>query len=178
MKKEKTTLIKPQKLKEKEFKNYEWIAPVAMLLIGIILFTNSNKAVVIACYFIGSVITIFGAYHLLNYYRLKKELNIENTTSLILGVITVFSGIIIIILASAIETFLRFIIGIVLITSGIKKIKTSIDFHNYFILLVGIVLVAIGLYTILAENIIFTIVGALLIISSILDIIKLFKEKK
>lgn len=178
MKTQKTTIIKPKKIQNKEQKNYELIGSIIMLIIGIILFTNSSKAVVIVCYCIGAAISLFGGYNLLNYYRLKKELNIENTSNLIIGVTTIFIGIIFIILASAIETFLRFIIGIILIISGIQKIKTSIDFNDYITLTTGIVLVAIGLYTILAENIVFAIVGLLLIISSILDIIKYYREQK
>lgn len=178
MKKEKITLIKPKKNKENKHKNIDLISSIIMFIIGLILLTNSSKAVIIVCYCIGAAITAFGSYNLFKYYSLKKELNIEDNVKLILGVTTIFIGIVIIILASAIETFLRFIIGIILVTNGIKYIKTSIDSHNYLILTTGIVLVAIGLYTILAENIIFAIVGLLLITSSIIDIIKYFKNKK
>lgn len=178
MTKQKETLIKPKKNKEKDAKNYELVSSLVMLIIGIILLTNSSKAVILVCYFIGSAIIIFGSYHLLSYYRLKKELNIEKTTSLILGVTSVFIGLIFILLASAIETFLRFIIGIILIINGIKRITSSIDFRNYIELVIGIILVALGLYTILAENIVFAIIGALLIVSSVMDIIKYCKEKK
>lgn len=177
MKTGKTTLIKPKKRNNNNKNNYELISIIAMFIIGLILLTNSSKAVIIVCYCIGASITIFGSYNLFRYYRLKKELNIENNGFLVLGVTTIFLGIITIILASAIETFLRFIIGITLIVSGIKKIKSSIDVRNYLYLTTGIILVAIGLYTILAENIIFAIVGLLLIISSILDLIKYFTKK-
>lgn len=175
---EKTTLIKPKKEKKEKTNNYALIGSIIMLIIGIILFTNSSKAIIIVCYLIGAFICAIGTYNLINYYRLKKELNIENTTNLIIGVTTLFIGIVVIILASAIETFLRFIIGIILIINGLKKIKDSIDYTNYITLIIGIVLVGIGLYTVLAENIIFTIVGLLMIISSINDIIKYFKTEK
>lgn len=178
MKNSKTTIIKPQKVKEKENKKLEFIASIVMMIIGIILITNSSKAVIIVCYSIGTVISIFGAYHLLNYYRLKKELNIESNPNLIIGVTTLLIGILTMILASAIETFLRFLIGIILIISGIQKAKTSIDRRDHLILLTGIVLIAIGLYTILAENIVFAIVGLFLIISSIIDMIKYIKNQK
>lgn len=175
---EKTTLIKPKKEKDKKINNNALIGSIIMLIIGIILFTNSSKAIIIVCYVIGAFICAFGTYNLINYYRLKKELNIENTTNLIIGVTTLFVGLVVIILASAIETFLRFIIGIILIINGLKKIKDSIDYRNYITLIIGIVLVGIGLYTVLAENIIFAIVGLLMIISSITDIIKYLKTEK
>lgn len=179
MKKENVKIIKPKKKREEEEKrNWELIAAIITGIIGLILFTNSSKAVIFVCYAIGLAISIFGVYHLISYYRLKKEMNIENNVSLILGSCAVFIGIIVIILASAIETFLRFIIGVVLIISGLNKIMTSIDLRNYIVLTTGIILVAIGLYTILAENIVFAIVGLLLIISSVIDIVKYIKEQK
>ncbi len=177
MKSQKTKLIKPQKNRKKNI-NLELIGAIIMFITGLILITNSSKAVIIICYCIGILISLFGGFNLLNYYRLKKELKIENTTNLIIGVITVFIGIITIILASAIETFLRFIIGLILILNGLSKIKISIDNQNYIIMTIGIVLVGIGLYTVLAENIVFIIVGSLLILSSIIDIIKYFKNQK
>ena len=178
MKKEKTSLIKPKRIREKETKNYELILSIVMLMIGIILFTNSNKAIVIICYIIGVITTLFGSFNLLNYYRMKNELNIENNFNLITGVLSVFIGIIIIILASAIENFLRFIIGLILLLNGLKRIKLSIDYRLYFELVLSIILIALGLYTILAENIIFNIIGLLLIISSTFDIFKFFQKPK
>ncbi len=178
MKSQKTTLIKPQKRKEKEKINYELISAIILLVTGIILVTNSSKAVIIICYCLGIIIALFGGFNLLNYYRLKNELKIESNTHLILGVTTVFIGIIIILLASAIEAFLRFIIGLILIINGLNKIKTSIDNRTFITLTIGIILVGIGLYTILAENIIFIIVGSLLILSSTIDLIKYFNNQK
>ena len=175
MKKEKITLIKPKK---KEEKNYKLLGSIILLIVGIILLTNSNQAVICVCYCIGALIGIFGIYHFIQYYKMKKEFNVENNFNLISGVVSIFIGIILIILASAIEAFLRFIIGIILIINGIKKIKDSIDFQSYITLTIGIVEVAIGLYTILAENIIIAIVGFLLIVSSMIDIIKSLKDQK
>lgn len=174
MKKEKTTLIKP-KSNKKEI-NKDLISSIVMLIIGLILLTNSSQAVIVVCYCLGIVAILIGGYNLVNYYKLKKELNIENTNYLVIGVMAFFIGLIIIILSSAIETFLRFIIGIVLIFSGINKIINSISFNNYVESLEGILLVIGGLYTIIAENIVFIIIGLLLVISSIYDLITYYKN--
>ncbi len=178
MKNEKTTLIKPKKIQDKEKNKIELVGAITLFIIGFILFTNSSQAIIIVCYFIGSIILLFGGYNLIRYYSLKKELNIESNINLISGVISIFMGIIIILLASAIETFLRFIIGIILIYNGISKIKNSLDYNNYFILTLGIIFVGMGLYTILAENIILALCGIILMIASILDIIKYIKSNK
>jgi uncharacterized membrane protein HdeD (DUF308 family) len=175
MKKEKTTLIKPKKNKVNGIENKELIVSIILLIIGIILLTNSSQAVIIVCYCLGIISIIIGTYNLINYYQVKKELNIENTNNLVIGVMALFIGFLIIILASAIETFLRFIIGIILIFNGIKKIILGIDFKNYLELTEGIILVLGGLYTIIAENIVFIVIGLLLVISSVIDIITYLK---
>ncbi len=178
MKREKTTLIKPKKTKEKEPKKTTLIFSLITLILGIILLTSSTKAVIIVCYIIGGIVALFGIYHLFRYYKLKQELKIEDNQKLILGVAFLAIGLVIIILSSVLETCLRFIIGFSLIVNGIKKAIIAINNRDSLILILGLMFIAMGLYTILAENIIFQIVGILLILSSSIDILNLFITKK
>lgn len=178
MKREKTTLIKPKKTKEKEPKKTTLIFSLITLILGIILLTSSTKAVIIVCYIIGGIVALFGTYHLFRYYKLKQELKIEDNQKLILGVTFLAIGLVIIILSSVLETCLRFIIGFSLIVNGIKKAIIAINNRDSLILILGLMFIAMGLYTILAENIIFQIVGILLILSSSIDILNLFITKK
>lgn len=177
VKKEKTTLIKPKKVKENEKNELKILTPIIMLILGIILLTDSSKAVIIIFYIIGAIFLLIGIYNLISYYKLKKELNIEDNNKLILSTSTLFIGIVILLLSGAIETFLRFIIGFVLIYSGIRNTVVALHGKNYFILIVGIGLIGIGLYTILAQNIVLQIIGALLIIASIIDFVNLLNPK-
>lgn len=177
MKEEKTTLIKPQKIKEKENERLKMLTPLILLIIGIILFTNSDKLIILICYVIGFAVLIFGIYNLIKYYRLKKELNFDDNTSLVIGGSISFLGILIILLASAIEIGIRYIIGFGLIYNGYKKLTISFSNKNYITLTEGIILILLGLYSILAKNIVFTIIGLLLIISSIIDLINLYLKK-
>ena len=174
----KTTLIKPKKGRENNAKKLEILGPLLMLIVGIILFTNSSKAVIFIFYCIGALVILFGCYHLVSYYRLKKELKIEDNRKLVLGSSSIFIGIVIILLAGAIETFLRFILGFILIINGIQKTILSLNQRNYIVLTEGILFVGIGLYTILAENILFQIVGVLLIVSSVIDFVNFIKKQK
>lgn len=176
MKKEKTTLIKPKKSKEKE--KLKLFEPIVMLILGIILLTDSSKAVILVFYFIGVIFIMVGGYNLFSYYKMKKELNIEDNSKLVLGTSTLFIGIIILLLSGAIETFLRFIIGIILIYNGLKNFLIAISAKNYMTLIIGITLIGMGLYTIFAENIIFQIIGVLLIVASIVDFIGILSQKK
>lgn len=174
----KTTLIKPKKVKEKEAKKLEVLGPLLMLIVGIILLTNSSKAVIFVFYCIGVLAILFGVFHLVSYYRTKKELKVDDNAKLVMGSSSVFVGIVIILLAGAIETFLRFILGFVLLFHGVRKTIFSLTQKNYVVLLEGIFLVGIGLYTILAENIVFQVIGVLLIVSSIIDFIEFIKVQK
>ncbi len=174
----KTTLIKPKKIREKEIKKLEIFGPLLMLVVGIILVTNSSQAVIFVFYCIGALAILFGIFHLVSYYQLKKELKVEDNQKLVLGTSSIFIGIVTILLAGAIEAFLRFILGFLLLVHGIKKIIVSLNQKNYILLLEGILFVGIGLYTVLAENIIFQIVGVLLIVSSVIDFIAFIKKRK
>ncbi len=182
MKEEKTTLIKPKKgkenKKETDAKNLKILGPILLLVLGIILLTNSSKAVIIVFYCIGAIFILVGIYNLLAYYKIKKKLKLEDNNKMVLGATTLFIGIMVLLLSGAIETFLRFIIGVVLIYNGLKNVMISLRSKNYFTLIIGIVFIGMGLYTILAENIIFQIIGVLLIISSIVDFIGLLSQKK
>ncbi len=177
MKEEKTTLIKPKKKKEKEEEKLKILGPILMLVLGIILLTNSSQAVIVVFYCIGAVFILVGVYNLIKYYQMKKDLNIEDNNKLVLGSTAIFIGILVLLLSGAIETFLRFIVGIILIYNGLKNTIVSLNFKNYFTMIIGIVLIGMGLYTIFAENIIFQIIGVLLIISSVVDFIGLLSTK-
>ncbi len=63
----KTTLIKPKKIREKEIKKLEIFGPLLMLVVGIILVTNSSQAVIFVFYCIGALAILFGIFHLVSY---------------------------------------------------------------------------------------------------------------
>ncbi len=178
MKEVKTTLIKPKRIKEKEQDRLKIISPIILLIVGIILFTSSDKLVTLICYFLGIIILIFGIFNLIKYYKVKKELKIDDNTSLIIGGTLTFVGLLTIILASAIEVGIRYIIGFILLYSGFQKITFALASKNYIILIEGLIFIILGLYSILAQNIVFTIIGLLLIISSIMDLIEIIFIKK
>ena len=178
VKKEKITLIKPKKHHKKETKDFKIIEPILLFILGIILLTNSSKIVIIVFYVIGSIFALIGIYNLISYHKLKKDLGIEDTTKLVFGTSTLFIGFMILILSSAIETFLRFIIGILLLYNGLKNTLIAINIKNYYTLPIGILLIGMGLYTILAENIILQIIGVLLITASVIDFLGMIPTKK
>ncbi|MBE6160918.1 MAG: hypothetical protein E7158_01680 [Firmicutes bacterium] len=186
---EKIELIKPkskkQKLREDNIKetinkNKSIIVPTLMGIVGIIFLTNSNDIIIYACYIIGALIAGFGIYNVIRYAQIKEQLKIEDTKKLTAGIISIAIGILIILLASVIQTFLNLLIGLWLITTGIMKIidsgKVDTKTKNFY-LIESIIYIGMGLYSIFFQNILLTIIGIWMIIASGIEIYNQLKNK-
>ncbi len=170
MRKEKNTIIKPNKNNSKNLESHKLIYAIITLIFGIILTTNSSKAVIIICYIIGAFSLAVGIFNLIKYYQIKRTTEYIDNNKLLLGLFGIIIGIIFVLLSSAIESFLRFVIGFILLIKGLSK---SIDYINkkcYEALIIPILCIAMGLYTILAENVLFMFIGIILIIIALQDI--------
>lgn len=189
MKYEKTELIKPKSKKKKntedDFSKYKkYISPTLMGIIGIVFLTNSNDIIIYACYILGAIIAGFGTFNIIKYLQAKKQFNFEDPIVLNTGIICITIGIIFIVLASIIKTFLNLIVGIWLITTAISKLiginaLYTIDRKSANLFTIeAFILLAMGLYTIFFQNIILTIVGIWLIISAVIDLYNLLNKKK
>jgi len=185
---EKIEIIKPkskkQQKKENEFKEKyrKFISPILLGVIGLIFLTNSNEIIMYACYILGAIIAGFGIYNIVKYNQMKKQLKIEDSSKLNTGIIFITIGLLIILLASIIQTFLNLIIGIWLIVTGISKL---IGISELYIndrktanlnIIQAFIVIAMGLYTIFFQNIVLTIVGIWMLISAALDLYNLLKK--
>lgn len=176
-----TVLITP---KDKQKSTKGLIESIILLILGIVLVTNSNSIVTITFQIIGALTIVIGIYRIMRYMNLKKQFKTEDTESLTSGIIIIAVGLLIILLASILEVGLRYIIGIYLIWSGINKTIIASTLKNYdqklftIRMITGIIYITLGLYTILIANAALIIIGILLIISSLFDIIACLKNKK
>ena len=175
----KEKLIKPNDKNKKGM-----IQSVILLILGIILVTNSNQIVTIAFQIIGAFIIAFGVYKIIRYISIKNQFKIEDANLLTTGIITIAVGLILILIASIIEIGLRYLLGIYLILNGISKMMliTNIkDVSNNITksnIIASAIYILLGLYTIFIANAAFVIIGILLIISSSFDIITYLDIKK
>lgn len=188
---EKVEIIKPkskkQEKKKNEFKekydqNKRFISPILLGVIGLVFLTNSNEIIIYACYILGAIIAGFGIYNVVKYNQIKQQLKIEDSKKLNTGIIFITVGVLIILLASVIQTFLNLIIGIWLIVTGITKLIGISELYvtdrktaNLNIIQAFIV-IAMGLYTIFFQNIVLAVVGIWMIISAALDLYNLLKK--
>lgn len=190
-KEEKAQLIKPkskkQEKKEEEVKkkindNKKFISPILMGIVGFIFLTNSNDIIVYACYILGALIAGFGIFNIIKYTQIKNELKIEDTQKLNTGIFGITIGLLIILLASIIQTFLNIIIGVWLIFTGVTKLYNISSLYvtdkktANLNIIEAFIVIAMGLYTIFFQNIVLTIVGIWMIIGAALDLYNLLKK--
>jgi uncharacterized membrane protein HdeD (DUF308 family) len=162
----KTEIIKPKK-DNKEVKSL--LTPTIYLILGIILAFKSNEAVTLLFYIIGILVIIYGIKSFITYYQ-NKEIAQYKNVNLSISIISILIGILIIILAPALEISIRYILGFVLVYMGISRLLLQISYNDYKNLssLSNIVLIILGIYSILFSNAVLVIIGWLLIINAIL----------
>lgn len=175
----KAKLIKPNSQNSKNI-----IQSIILLILGIILITNSNQIVTVTFQIIGALIIAFGIYKIFRYISLKNQFKIEDTEALTTGIITIAIGLMLILLASIIDIGLRYLLGIYLILNGFNKLIMTRNIKDISIklgksnIIMAVIYILLGLYTIFVANVAFVIIGILLIISSSFDIITYLQIKK
>ena len=163
-------------------KDRKMLSPIIMGIVGLILLTNSDEVIILACYIIGGLILGFGIYNIISYSKLKKELHIENTTKMNIGILTITIGILIILLASLIKTFMNLLLGIWLLITGITKLLNVSKIYNddrktaNFNLIEAIIVIFMGLYSIFFQNIFLTIIGIWMIIYAGIELYNVLKK--
>ncbi len=156
-------------------KKINYLSDIILLLLGIILILDAKQLVTSVFIIIGILITIFGALKFYDYFKLKKQLNIESP-NLINGIILITIGLITTLLASILSQAIQIVTGLIIISIGIQKltdnnltIQKIIQIAIYF---------GIGLYTIFAKNLVYMIIGIFLVITAIYDLLIKLKLTK
>ena len=133
------------------------ISSLLFLIVGLILFLNPNGIVAFISYIFGIIMITIGVVKIIEAVKAKDDINHDSV--LTFGIICVVIGFILIICSSIIELVFRIFIG-----AWILKIWISL-------LVVSIILILIGLYVILKSNLVFSSIGLVLIIYSIISLI-------
>jgi len=174
----KVTILKNEKNSTPEFP----ITSLLLLILGIILVLNSNGLINTIFTILGVIITIYGISQFFRFYKLKNQLHIENSTILVQGVTSSLAGLIIIFLANFITNAIQVITGIWLLVTGMSKMSQAVMWKaNKNILfskiLSATILIILGIYTIFAQNIVFVIIGIIIILYASIDIINFYRKK-
>ena len=145
------------------------VIPIVYLLLGLILAFKSNEATTLLFWIIGLFVIVYGLKNLYLYWKNKELLQYKNI-NLSIAIISIVIGVLLMILASALEIGLRYVLGFFLIYFGISRLLTSITLNDYMNIrsLSNILLIIMGIFSIFVSNAIFVVVGWLLILNAAL----------
>ncbi len=167
-------IIKPSKKgKEKE----SILTPIMYLLLGLILAFKSNEATTLLFWIIGIVVIVFGVKTLIEYYQNKEMAQYKNI-NLTVALASIIIGVLLIILANALQIGLRYVLGFFLIYFGVTRLLTQISFQDYknMSALSNIILIIMGIFSIFVSNAIFVIIGWILILNAVILFIDYLKN--
>ncbi len=163
--------------KNVRFEKSSIIISILFFLLGLMLFIDFNKVINFVSYVLGTIIIALGVYKLWSYYRKKLNNEITDYNEFGFGVVDLILGVLIIVLAEAFTTILRFFVGGYILLAGINRFVQTMSNNelkrNKFIslLLMSIIVIGLGVYTILNKNSL-DIIGLLIMIYSIIEIIE------
>ena len=168
----KVTVIK----QSKKGKKRSLIYSIILLILGIFLTFNSGGVLNTIFNILGILVVLFGIYRFVTYYRLKSQLKIDDSSILMSAVMSILFGVLIILLSNILTNTIQIITGIWLLFVGISRLSetdlSNLKNKNNLVSVIGATLIILlGLYTIFSENVVFVILGIILIIYSVLDII-------
>ena len=163
--------------KNVRFEKSSIIISILFFLLGLILFIDFNKVINFVSYVLGTIIIALGVYKLWSYYRKKLNNEITDYNEFGFGVVDLILGVLIIVLAEAFTTILRFFVGGYILLAGINRFVQTMSNNELkrskfiSLLLMSIIIIGLGVYTILNKNSL-DIIGLLIMIYSIIEIIE------
>lgn len=168
---------------KKKYKQRSLIYSIILLVLGIFLTFNSSGVLNTIFNIMGILVILFGIYRFFVYYRLKSQLKVDDSSILMSAIMSILFGVLIILLSNVLTTTIQIITGIWLLFIGISRLSeadiTNLKEKSNLIMVIGsVIIVLLGLYTIFSENVLFVVLGIILIIYSILDIINYIRFAK
>lgn len=146
------------------------------MIIGICLIAWPDTIIKVFAYIIGIFLVVKGGYQIINYFAVKGQNDFLNN-GLLVGVISLLIGIIAIVMGEDLANIFRVIIGIWMIYESLVRINIAIKLNAAkikswsYILILAIIMLALGIFIIFYNGAVLTIIGWMIIISSLAGII-------
>ena len=161
----KVTVVNQKKGKKKKKKSYytsPYLSSIVLLVLGIVLLFRSKEVVSMVFSVIGLLVLLYGIYKFVQYQKAKEVVDFFNESYLYVSVVC-------------------FVLGLIFV--GLQKLEDAFmikDTHSSLFItdvIVGFVIIALGVYTLLADNVVFMFIGIAMICYSLLDIYQTWKQK-
>ena len=157
---------------------------IILLVLGIFLTFNANGVLNVVFDILGFLVMIYGVYKLVMALKLKKNFKTVNNSLMSSSIMSLVFGLLIIVLSQVLINAINVVTGMWLTFMGISKLNValsicSIKKKDFIVSLTSsILIIGLGLYTIMSQNVVLTIIGILLIIYSVIDIINYIVRNK
>lgn len=161
------------------------LSSIALVVLGALLFFQSELTIVSISYIIGAVLVGIGVVAMLKFILNK---NAKNELDIVYGIVTVILGIVVITNPKAIASIIPFILGILIVISSatklgygfeLKRAKNDLWIGTVIIALVTLICGMLLLFNPFAgAKFILKVVGALIFTYGILDIISTIRIRK
>lgn len=152
------------------------IMDICLLILGLLLVSNSNNLLTTIFNIIGLLLIFYGIYLLIKYSKMK-QMKIEDLTIRNQMIFYITSGILTIILSNFLVNMINILTGLFLLFIGISRLVNN-KFPDKVNSIGTIIIILMGIYSILVENAALVLIGLLLICYVILDIVNYFNNKK
>lgn len=153
------------------------VESIVFIILGIILIWKADVAIKVISFILGVLFIAFGIFKVAQGIGMQKEHYEAYNYELVFGLMAVVIGIVTMYYGSAIETILRIIIGIWIIYSSLIKFTLSLKMKQLelrawgYSFILSVIMFVCGLFVILNAGAIISIVGAIMIFYSVIDII-------
>ncbi len=123
------------------------LAAVVYLLLGLALIIWPDTSLVVLCYATGAMLTAFGLFHLIGYFRQRyTTLRLE----LAIGILSTAFGLYTLVQPRRVSEILFVVLGLVIVIDGALSIRRALRLHTYYFpywwvpLVISLVMCALG----------------------------------
>lgn len=164
----------------KNLKRAEWLnlgISVLFIIIGVILVGNPEGVLKTVSYIAGIAFLILGIIKIIKYLRDKSNSS-ELYMDIVLGLVSIITGLIIMFCTSAIEAIFRIIIGVWIIFTGctrfglVKSLKQANLKEWILSFVLSILMIICGIYMIFTPGTVVAVIGAVIIIYAVINLIQ------
>jgi len=163
-----------------------FLTSTILVILGLLLFLESDNTIVAISYLLGGTIIILGVVAFIKY--LKSDKSIVNSFEIIYGIITIVFGAFIISNPNLVATVIPLVIGVWVLIKSSFKITYAIELKNSNssiwqpTLITSILSALVGVFMIFnpfkTSVIVFKIIGIAILVYAIADIISTFQLRK
>jgi len=161
-------------MKREEITIKNLFSSIILLIIGVLLLTNSSGVINILAWIMGGVFVLIGIVKLITYIKTKKDYPDYEPTDLIISILSILLGIVLAFVPSIIDIAIRLVFGGWILIGGINRLILGITIKNVdnsgfkLYLITSLIMVLVGLFVLFN---LFGIIGVYLIIYSVIDLV-------